>query len=213
MSSAEDHDDVRRAYDLVADSYAALLPDLAGEASLDRAMIAAFAKHVLASGRATVADVGCGAGRMTAHLSGLGLDTSGFDLSPGMIAAARREHPEFDFTVAALTEIPLPDATLGGVLAWYSIIHTPPEGLPAAFQEVRRVLAPRGVFLLGFQSGQGSRRIEQAYGHTMAVDAWLHTSTDVSTQLEAAGLTVNARLDRAPDGRERTPQALVLARL
>ena len=149
---------------------------------------------------------------MTAHLAGLGLDVSGFDLSPGMIEAARRDHPRFDFTVAPLTRIPLPDASLGGVLAWYSIIHTPPERLPAVLDEVRRLLAPGGLVLFGFQSGQGSRRIEQAYGHTMAVDAWLHTSTDLAAGLETTGFSVVAQLDRAPGPRERRPQAMVLAR-
>ena len=42
-------------------------------------------------------DVGCGPGRITAHLRQLGVDAFGIDLSPGMVEAARREHPGLRF--------------------------------------------------------------------------------------------------------------------
>ena len=58
----------RTTYDTVAVDYARLIPDLSEEASLDRAMLAAFADLVLEAGGGSVADLGCGAGRMTAHL-------------------------------------------------------------------------------------------------------------------------------------------------
>jgi 2-polyprenyl-3-methyl-5-hydroxy-6-metoxy-1,4-benzoquinol methylase len=38
-----------------------------------------------------VADVGCGPGRITGLLRGLGLDVFGIDLSPAMIELARRD--------------------------------------------------------------------------------------------------------------------------
>jgi SAM-dependent methyltransferase len=45
---------------------------------------------VRARGGGSVADVGCGPGRITAHLRQLGVDAFGIDLSPGMIEVARR---------------------------------------------------------------------------------------------------------------------------
>ncbi len=54
------------------------------------------------------ADIGCGAGQVTAHLHKLGVDA----LSPGMIATARRDHPGLRFEVGSMTELDLPAAEL-----------------------------------------------------------------------------------------------------
>ena len=82
-----------RAYDTVAADYAALLADELHRKPWDRATLTAFAELVLASGGGPVLEVGCGPGRITAHLHGLRLDVSGVDLSPQMVEEARRAPP------------------------------------------------------------------------------------------------------------------------
>ncbi len=75
----------------VADNYVAMgVGELAPTPWL-RAALAAFAEDV--NGLGPVLDVGCGPGMVTAHLAGLGVDVCGVDLSPRMIAHARRLHP------------------------------------------------------------------------------------------------------------------------
>lgn len=143
----------RTAYDTVADDYADLLRDDLAGMPWDRALLAVFAELVLAGGAKPVADLGCGPGRVTAHLAGLGLDVFGVDLSPGMVSAARRDHPHLRFEVADLASLPIEDDSLDGALAWYSVIHTPPEHLPPVFEELHRVVAPGGHLLLAFQVG------------------------------------------------------------
>ncbi|MET9663256.1 methyltransferase domain-containing protein [Streptomyces sp. NPDC006510] len=54
----------------------------------DNAVPVAFAGFVTAGG-GRVGDLGCGPGRVTAHLRDLGLTAFGIDLSPGTIAVAR----------------------------------------------------------------------------------------------------------------------------
>jgi hypothetical protein len=56
-------------------------------------------------------------------LNRLGLDAFGIDLSPGMIALARRTNPDLRFDVGSMLALDLPSASLGGILAYYSIIH------------------------------------------------------------------------------------------
>jgi trans-aconitate methyltransferase len=47
-----------------------------------------YAELVQAAGVGPVADLGCGPGRVTAHLHSLGLSAFGVDLSPAMVAVA-----------------------------------------------------------------------------------------------------------------------------
>jgi SAM-dependent methyltransferase len=61
--------------------------------------------------------------------------------------------PDLRFDEGSLTAVDAADGALGGIVAWYSIIHMPPEELPVVFAEFRRVLAPGGHLLLAFQVG------------------------------------------------------------
>ncbi|WP_052745466.1 class I SAM-dependent methyltransferase [Allosalinactinospora lopnorensis] len=82
-----------------------------------------------------MADLGCGPGRVTAYLDSLGVAVFGLDLSPAMVALARRAYPGPRFDEGSMGALKMADGALGGAVAWYSIIHTPPERLPAVFGE------------------------------------------------------------------------------
>ncbi|WP_067479994.1 class I SAM-dependent methyltransferase [Actinomadura hibisca] len=138
------------AYDAVAVLYAELFRDELDAVPLDRALFAAFAEFARTADAGPVAELGCGPGRITAHLRDLGLEVFGVDLSPVMIDLARRAYPDLRFEVGSMDALDLPDGTLGGVVSWYSIIHAPPQEVPAYFAEFRRVVAPGGHLLLGF---------------------------------------------------------------
>ncbi|MGW0482701.1 class I SAM-dependent DNA methyltransferase [Nonomuraea sp. NPDC003214] len=143
------------AYDAVADIYADFVRDSLDRQPLDRAIIAAFAELVRAAGPRPVVEAGCGPGYVTAHLRDLGLDASGLDLSPALIRIARRDNPGLRFEVASMGAIDVADGELGGLLSWYSLIHTPPAELPPYLAEFRRVVAPGGYLLLGFFESDG----------------------------------------------------------
>jgi ubiquinone/menaquinone biosynthesis C-methylase UbiE len=203
---------VRAAYDTVAESYAALLRTAHDEQPYDRAVLALFAELVRTAGGGPVADVGCGPGRITAPLHALGVDVVGVDLSPGMLAVAHRTHPDLRFVEGTLTGLAIGDGRLGGVVAWYSIIHLPPEQRPSAFAELHRVLAPGGRLLLAFQVGDERVHIEHAYGHDVSAYAYRLPPDHVADLATAAGFTVEARLVRVAMGVEKIPQAYLLAR-
>lgn len=204
----------RAAYDTVAADYADRLRHRLDDEPFERAMLAAYAEIVRASGvPGPVADVGCGPGRITAHLHALGLeDVFGIDLSPGMIAVARRDHPGLRFREGTLADLDIADETLGGVVAWYSIIHTPPEGQPAALAEFHRVLAPGGHLLLAFQVGDEPFHATEVYGHQVVLDFHRLSPDRAATMLAEAGLPVVAQLESARREFERTAQAYLIAR-
>ncbi|WP_411103959.1 class I SAM-dependent methyltransferase [Streptomyces sp. cmx-4-9] len=206
---------VRASYDAVAVDYARLLGTGLAARPLDRALLAAFAEYVRGGsggGGRAVADLGCGPGRVTAHLDALGVRAFGVDLSPAMVAVARRSHPGLRFEVGSMTALDVADGVLGGVLAWYSTVHTPPGELPALFSEFARVLAPGGHALVAFKAGDERRRLHHAYGHPVDLDVYLTPPEQVAALLAGAGLAEVARLVREPEGDERSARGFLLAR-
>ncbi|GAA2740058.1 class I SAM-dependent methyltransferase [Terrabacter aerolatus] len=202
----------RTAYDTVAVDYARLLDGELARSPLDRALLGHFAELVESGGGGPVVDVGCGPGRITGHLASLGLDVSGIDLSPAMVSEAQRRHPDIAFSTGSLAALDLADASVAGVVAWYSVIHRPPPLLPDVFAELHRVIRPNGLLLLAFQLGGFTVRHEQAYGHEVTFEAHRHDPDSVTGQLGQAGFRVTVRTERAAQDYEKTPQAFLLAR-
>jgi len=202
----------RAAYDTVARDYARLLAGALDRIPWDRAVLATFAELVARDELGPVADVGCGPGRITGYLHHLGLDVSGIDLSPGMLAVARQALPGLRFAEGSMTALDLPDASLGGLVAWYSLIHIPPADVPAVLAELSRVLVPGGQLLLAFQVGDECRHLEQGYGHAISLDAHRMQPDQLTHQLSNVGVHVHSRVVRDPDDLETLPQAYLLAR-
>lgn len=206
----------RASYDAVAADYARHFAGELAAKPLDRAVLAGFAGLVLAAGGGPVADVGCGTGRVTGLLRDLGLDVSGIDLSPGMLAVARQAHPGIRFAEGSMLSLDLPDGALAGLVAWYSVIHVPGELLPGVLAGFRRALAPGGWLLLAFQVGDGVLHRDEGLGHAVDLDFRRLPPDRVAGLLAAAGLPVYARAEREPDAAgpfpEAVPQAFLIAR-
>ena len=212
MEPADHEDRARLAYDVVAEDYARLGEDWFDAIPWERAMFGVFAAAVRAAGGGQVVDAGCGPGRLTGHLAELGLDVSGIDLSPAMVEVARRTHPGLRFEVGSLAALDVADGALAGVVAWYSVIHTPPEHQLPIYRELRRVLRPGGHLLVGFQVGDECVHLEHAYGHDVSLDAHRLDPDLVERQLGEAGFEITARVLRGPVGPEPQRQAHLLAR-
>ncbi|MEV4138881.1 class I SAM-dependent methyltransferase [Dactylosporangium sp. NPDC049742] len=187
--------DTRASYDTVAVSYAEMLKDALDEQPVVRHVLAMFAELVLSAGGGPVVDVGCGTGRVTAHLRTLGLDASGVDLSPGMVEVARRDHPGIRFDVGSMTSLDLADGSVQGVLAFFSIIHVPDDAVRQAFSEFRRVLRAGGVVLVGFYVGDTTTLKTEGYGgHPMKVHVHRRPIERVAAWLTEAGLHTDIEL-------------------
>ncbi|MEU8462206.1 class I SAM-dependent methyltransferase [Streptomyces sp. NPDC029003] len=206
---------VRASNDAVAATDHARLPTGILEADpLDRAMLGAFAQCVRAHGGGAVADLGCGAGRTTAYLDGLGIRAFGVDLSPALVAVARRSYPGLRFEVGRTTSVDVADGVLGGVLARYPAAHPPPDEPDAVFAEFARVLAPGGYALVAFAAGEDRDAPDPPHGQgrPAAPDAYGTPPARLAELLAGAGLTEVGRLVRRPGGDEEGPQGLLLTR-
>jgi SAM-dependent methyltransferase len=204
----------RDGYDRTAASYAERFHNHVDGKPVDRAMLAAFAGLVAQGGNIRVADVGCGTGSTTGMLQNLGVEAFGIDLSPEMVRQARQHNPHLGFEVGSMTDLNASDGSLGGVCAWYSIIHIPDEHLLTVFVGFSRVLTAGGWLLVAFQVGDQPRILAEAFDQKVDLCFHRRQPEHVEALLAESGLRPYSRLVRAPDddGLESTPHAYLIAR-
>ena len=212
MTDLDFLDTTREGYDLTATEYAERFHHHLQDRPLDRAMLTGFAG--LAGPDAIIADVGCGTGATSRMLADIGMDVVGIDLSPNMIATARRLNPGLHFQVGSMTSLDFEDGLFDGICAWYSVIHIPDELLPRVFSEFHRVLRPDGVALVAFQVGDQPRTFKEMFGEQVSLTFYRRQPDTVALLLDEAGLEPYAGLVREPndDGFESTPHAYLIAR-
>jgi SAM-dependent methyltransferase len=90
----------------------------------------------------TVLDLGAGTGKLTVQVAAQGHRVVAVDPDASMLASLNEALPDADSRVGVAEEIPLPDASVDAVVvgqAWHWV------DVPAASQEVARVLRPGGV--------------------------------------------------------------------
>lgn len=186
----------RDGYDAVAADYATHFTDELAAKPLDRALLGAFAE--LVRGHGAVADVGCGPGHVARYLHERGLPVVGVDLSPAMVTAAQRLHPDLAFRVGSLLALEVADGAWGGIVAFYSVIHLPPPAVPRAFAEMYRALRPGGRLLLAYHIGDEVRHFAEWWGRPVDLDFHFFATDDMARWLVATGFVVEARVEREP---------------
>lgn len=203
--------DTRTSYDTDASGYAEKVHGLLDGNPYLRMSLALFAELVRTAGGGPVADVGCGPGHVTRHLHDLGVDAFGIDLSPKMVAIARRDYPNLRFEVGTMTHLDLPDDSVAGVLAFWSVIHVPDDSVPGVFEQFRRVLRSGSPLLIGFHVGDEATHTSEGYsGRSMNVDSFRRRPDRIARWLRQAGFAIEAELIMRPD--EDVPGAIILAR-
>lgn len=193
--------DVRERYRSRAAEYTELLGSVDAMAAPDRDLIAHWATMI----EGPAIDAGCGPGHWTRFIADHGVAVEGVDMVPEFIEGATERFPDVTFRLGRLESLPADDGALGGVLAWYSVIHTEPEQVPAILGEFARVIRPRGELLIGFFEGP---RLEP-FDHAV-VTAYFWPVPEMRSALEVAGFEVVAVHTRTDPGRR--PYGAILAR-
>jgi SAM-dependent methyltransferase len=101
-------------------------------------------QHLRKGGR--VLDVGCGEGQVARSIARGGTQVVGLDPTPSQIREAHRRGGPPLFVQARAEQLPFGDYTFGAVLLCLAIEHIDP--FEPAIDEIARVLAPGGQFLL-----------------------------------------------------------------
>jgi SAM-dependent methyltransferase len=214
-------DELRSAHDALAEWYVETVEGMLDRMPIERSVLDLFCElTVLAESAGSagpaqstglapvVGDIGCGTGRLAPYLASRGLSPRGVDLSPGMVEVARRDYPDFNFEVGDLRQLPFEDASLAGVVCWFSLIFLAPADRDPAFAELARVVRPRGYFVTGFKPGDGKvRRGGRAAGLGVEYDGYWLPAEEMEARVNAAGFTTTYRGVRPSD--EEDPHAYV----
>lgn len=190
-------DEVQRAYSRWSRPYIDALGSLD---SVDPQDLAFIARH-LGTASDPVLDLGCGPGHLSGYLHSLGRDVTGLDLVPEFVAHARAAYPDVDFAVGSLVELVRPDASVAGVLVWFSLIHL--DDLDAALHEIRRVLVTGGALVAGFFTGP----VHETFDHRV-VTAHRYPVEELVERCAQAGLVVADREHRVQESNQRPYVAL-----
>lgn len=134
----------------------------------------------------TVLEIGTGTGGLLTELAARAARVIGVDHSPAMLEEARRRLAHdgaggIELRLGEMTHLPLPDASVGCVVANMVLHHAANPAVVLA--EIRRVLAPGGVLLLADLS-----RHEREAAREQLADQWLgFEETELGAWLAQSG--------------------------
>lgn len=135
-------------------------------------LLKTLAKSGIPEGR--VVDLGCGSGRWAAQLARAGYDVLGVDLSPAMIALARRRVPGAKFVARSFLSVKLPPCDAVTSLGeCFSYRFDKRSGKPALFRLFRNVHAALrcdGLFLFDLLTTGLAQSSEPPLGHRTGKD-------------------------------------------
>jgi SAM-dependent methyltransferase len=184
-------------YDQVAKEYAEKFKDEMDDKPFDRRCLDRLAREVGELG--PICDLGCGPGQIARYLHRNGVETLGVDLSPKMVAEARRLNPEIPFHQGDMLSLPDPDHAWGGIAAFYCIIHIPRVRVTQALSEMRRVLKPGGRLLLAFHIGDEIKHLDEWWEKPVNLDFAFYPSDEMESWLKETGFEAVETLIREPD--------------
>lgn len=179
-----ERDEVRRAYDEVAETYAS---HRSGDDE-GMAILASFLESLPPSPR--VLDAGCGQG--TPVLERLDAEGAavGVDFSREQLTLARESVPGGALAQADMTALPFAADSFDAAVAFWSLIHVPLESHPAVLEEFARVLRPGGRVLVCEASDRWCGRNEDWLETGVGMEWHMAGATATRGQLVEVGLSV-----------------------
>jgi ubiquinone/menaquinone biosynthesis C-methylase UbiE len=196
MILEQELDKIERVYDALAKEYSETFSGEHEKKPKDQEILLRFSKEIGGSG--PVWDFGCGPGQTTKYLKDLGIGVSGLDLSEKILKQARRIHPEINFRKGNILDFEFEDDSIGGVVAFYAIVHFTKEQVEIAFREVFRVLRSGGLFLLAYHIGEETIHIDEFLGRKVDFDFMFFTTDFIYSCLQPIGFKKIEIIERDP---------------
>jgi SAM-dependent methyltransferase len=183
-------------YDALAEEYAQRFSNELDHRPRERDLLKRFAQQCWNHG--LICDLGCGPGHIARYIHDFNPDVIGLDISLGSLMQARRSNSEILFLQGDMLALPFASTKLGGIVAFYSIIHFDGPEVDQALTEMRRVLSPDGQLLLGFHVGTDVVHVDEALGVKVDLDARFFSMDDLTGRLTGLGFRVVEQFQRDP---------------
>jgi SAM-dependent methyltransferase len=197
-------DSIREAYERKATEYISLF----GSSDQVHAADLSLIQRHLSIRLGAVLDVGCGPGHLTEYLRRLDVEALGIDLVPQFIDHARATYPHGRYELGSFNQLPIATGSAVGILAWYSLIHLPPDDLARVLVELRRVTASGATLVTGFFDGDTL----ESFDHAVAT-AYYCPVAEFAARLHNAGFAEIERVQRPGVNKPgRRPHAAIAAR-
>jgi ubiquinone/menaquinone biosynthesis C-methylase UbiE len=155
LDGQREREQVRKVYEAIADEYDERIP---GNGVVDEIFTDSELSFLLAKVQPgdDVLDMGCGTGRFTLPLARHAASVSGLDMSPMMLATARKKLAaqglDADLREGDMAALPFPAASFDVVVSMLALMHIPRQDRPQVFREAARVLRPGGRLLIGVKN-------------------------------------------------------------
>lgn len=196
MISNKPTSELEASYDRVAEQYGREFFEELERKPFDRDLLDQFAVTLRDQGR--VCEIGCGPGQIARYLKDHGVEMCGVDLSSEMIKQARRLNPDISFERGDMLALDLPDASLAGIICFYSVIHLKREDVTRALKGMHQTLKPGGKILISFHGGEGELHRDEWYDKPVSIDVTLFAKDEMANHLLAAGFEVERIVEREP---------------
>jgi SAM-dependent methyltransferase len=185
-------DYIQSSYNATARSYEDRFLNELEHKPRDRELLADFATSV----DDPIAEVGSGPGQVGLFLRQLGHCVIGADLSFRMAQLARNRLDAA--LVADMRFLPVGDNLVGGLVAFYSLIHVKRDEVPSVLREFDRVLRPGGHLLLAVHEGEGELHTDAFLEQPLPMTATLFSLDELVAAIEARGFSIALAERRSP---------------
>jgi len=191
----------RTAYNLAARKYDELFRDELDGKPYDRDLLNQFVSQLPAG--SLVLDAGCGpSGHVGRYLAGRGARIVGLDVADECVHLAASLNSEIAFVQSDMAALPFCDGVFDGIVAYYSIIHTPKSTIPNLFNELRRVIAPGGALLVSVKAGDGEEEPGELLGIATPIHFSFFDEGEIRRLFVGSGFDIEFLNRRAPYAHE-----------
>lgn len=225
MTGVEYPGELRRSYDRMAPAYRDHFARELEHKPFDRIFLDRVAAVIDRS--EWVIDLGSGPGQIGAYLIGRDVRIVSVDLSLAMLREAAFLVPAGGRVQADMRFLPFGTCSVGGIVAFYSLIHIPPDELAGTLNELHRVLRIGGHVALTThvtsppdrgaavrQEGSLALHVEEMLSTPVDLDFYFYGVAELVPELEQTGFSVVDSTERdpyAPDIEAQSRRAYVLA--
>src|SRR4030095_1186418 len=134
-----------------------------------------------------------------AYVHERGAEAMGIDLSNEMIRQAQLLNPQIRFEQGNILELTnIADASLGGVAAFYSLLHLPRASVVKGLSDINRVLRSGGVLLTANHIGADAVHRDEWFGQEVSLDFLFFETSEMKDYVVRAGFTLEEVLEREP---------------